>query len=619
VLDNALDAAQVRPLLPGTPGCLVLVTSRRRLADLDDAQPISLDLLPTPDAVTLFERAAGADRLAGQPAELVTEIVALCGWLPLAIRIAAARLRHRQVWTLTDLVERLRDQQHRLAELHSGERSITAAIDVSSTNLDPQQQQVFRLLGLHPGPDIDAVAVAALTGLSEHDAARLLDDLLDVHLLQQRQPGRYRFHDLVGEYAAAACAQLDPLSARQAAVSRLSDHYARTASAATDVAYPHEVDQRPRLPASPTPVRVFADRASATTWLDAELTNLFAIAHHVAAHTLHLSETLQRHLRTRGRYTEAEALHDHALRTARRTGNRRGEQDALNRLGHVHRMREQHETAVDCFQQALLIARADGDRRGEHDALLGLGHVHRLQGRYAVATETYRQVLVIARALGNRSGELITLVSLGHTQRVQGQHDSAIECLEQALAIARAINDANGECTVLDAIGDLARTQGRYELAIEQHEQSLAIARRLGHRVGELNALWGLGHAHRLHGGLETATAQYQEVLDVAREIGHRNSEFEAHYGLGQLTLATGHPEQAAYHHSRALDIACELNQLPDQARAHAGTAAAHHALARADLAHPHWQRCLMILTDLNLANLDEVDAEHIRTLLAKT
>jgi DNA-binding SARP family transcriptional activator/tetratricopeptide (TPR) repeat protein len=618
VLDNALDAAQVRPLLPGTPGCLVLVTSRRRLADLDDARPISLDLLPTPDAVTLFERTAGADRLAGQPAELVTEIVALCGWLPLAIRIAAARLRHRQVWTLTDLVERLRDQQHRLAELRSGERSITAAIDVSYSHLDPRQQQVFRLLRLHPGPDIDAVAVAALTGLSEHDAARLLDDLLDVHLLQQRQPGRYRFHDLVGEYAAAACARLDPPGARQAAVTRLSDHYARTASAATDVAYPHEADQRPRLPASPTPVRVFADRVSATTWLDAELTNLFAIAHHDAAHTLHLSETLQRHLRTRGRYTEAEALHDHALRTARRTGNRRGEQDALNRLGHVHRMREQHETAVDCFQHALLIARAEGDRGGEHDALLGLGHVHRLQGRYAAATETYRQVLVIARALGNHSGELITLVSLGHTQRVQGQHDSAIECLEQALAIARAINDANGECTVLDAIGDLAREQGRYELAIEQHEQSLAIARRQGHRVGELNALWGLGHAHRLHGELETATAQYQEVLDVSREIGHHNSEFEAHYGLGQLALATGHPEQAAHHHSRALDIACELDQLPDQARAHAGTAAAHHAVARSDLAHPHWQRCLTILTDLNLTNLDEVNAEHIRTLLAK-
>lgn len=618
VLDNALDAAQVRPLLPGAPSCLVLITSRRRLADLDDARPISLDLLPTADAVTLFERAAGADRLAGAPAELIGEIVALCGHLPLAIRIAAARLRHRQAWTLTDLVERLRDQQHRLAELRSGHRSVTAAIDVSYTHLDRCQQQVFRLLGLHPGPDIDVAAAAALTGLTEHDAAQLLDDLLDVHLLQQRQPHRYRFHDLVGEHATAACAQLDPPGTRQAAVSRMTEHYARTASAAMDTAYPHEADQRPHLPPSPTSVRAFADRAAATTWLDAELTNLIAIAHHdQAAHTLHLSETLQRHLRTRGRYTEAQTLHEQALHAAHRTGDRRGEQDALNRLGHVHRMREQHENAVDCFQRALRIARADDDRGGEHDALLGLGHVHRLQGRYAAATETYRRVLAIARAVGNHTGELITLVSLGHTYRVQGQFDSAIDRLDQALAIARTIDDATGECTVLDAIGDLARTQGEYQLAVEHHEQSLAIARRLGHRVSELNALWGLAHAHRLRGDLQTAAAEYQEVLDTARELGHRNSEFEAHYGLGQLALTSRQPRQAAHHHSRALDIACELNQLPDQARAHAGTADAHHALGHPDLAHPHWQRCLTILNDLDLTNLDEVDAGRIRGLSA--
>jgi DNA-binding SARP family transcriptional activator/tetratricopeptide (TPR) repeat protein len=617
VLDNALDTPQVRPLLPGAPGCLVLITSRRRLADLDDAQPVSLDLLPTSDAVTLFERVAGADRLAGQPAELVTEIVALCGRLPLAIRIAAARLRHRRAWTLTDLADRLRDQQHRLTELRSGHRSVTAAIDVSYTHLDPRQQRVFRVLGLHPGPDIDAVAAAALTGMTEHETTRLLDDLLDVHLLQQRQPSRYRFHDLVGEHAAATCARLDPAVERQNAMTRLADYYAGTAAAAMDVGYPHEADQRPRLP--DTSVRVPADRASATTWLDTELTNLIAIARHgQPAHTLHLSETLQRHLRARGRYGEAEALHDHALHTARRVGSRRGEQDALNRLGHVHRMRERHEEAIDCFHEALRLAREDGNRTGEHDALLGLGHIHRLQGRYAAATETYRQVLTVARAIGNHSGELVTLVSLGHVHRIQGQDDSATECLEQALAIARAIDDANGECHVLDAIGDLARMNGRYEHAAEQYKQGLAIARRMGHRVSEVNALWGLGHAYRLQGVLDTAAECYQQVLDIAGEVGHRNSEFEARYGLGHIALATGDPERALHHHSHALTIARELNQVPDQARAHAGVAGAHHALGRTDLAHPHWQQSLTFLADLGLTTLDEIDAEQIRKLMAE-
>jgi tetratricopeptide (TPR) repeat protein len=577
-----------------------------------------LDPLSTSDAEVLFERAAGAERLSGCSKELVTEIVALCGRLPLAIRIAAARLRHRPAWNLADLAERLHDQTRRLAELHSGQRSVTTAIDLSYDHLEPQRQCVFRLLGLNPGPDIDTLAAAALTGLPEHTAAQVLDDLLDVHLVQQRRPNRYRFHDLVRVHAADTCARLDPPAKRDDALARLAEYYGRSASAAMDVVYPQETEQRPRLPANPhVALPELGDRAAAAAWLDTELTNLFAIAEHGGhGYTLHLSETLHRHLRTRGRYTEAEVLHDHAVRTARRTRNRRGEQDALNRLGHVHRMRERYEAAIDCFEQALLLARADGHRPGEHDALLGLGHVHRLQGRYEVATGTYRQVLVIARALGDHGGELVTLVSLGHVHRSQGQHDSAAEYLDQALTIVHTTADANGECIVRDAMGDLARTRGQYELAADQYWRSLTIARRLGHRVAELGALWGLGHAYRLQGRHDEAVDCYQWVLGAAREIGHRNSEFEARYGLGQTELATGNPVRALGHHDEALTIARDLSQAPDQARAHAGIAAAHHELGEPDQAHQHWERTTAILTDLGLTTLDEVDLEHVRARL---
>ena len=618
VLDNALDEAQVCPLLPGAPGCLVLVTSRRRLADLDDALPISLDVLPPPDAVALFNRAAGTDWSAGRHVGQINEIVRLCGRLPLAIRIAAARLRHRPAWTPADLAERLRDQQHRLAELQSGQRSITAAIDLSYAHLDQKRQGLFRLLGLHPGPDFDAFAAAALADLTEHDAERLLDDLLDVHLLQQRRPNRYQFHDLVGSHAADTCARVEPEATRQRAVTRLFDHYAHTASAAAGVLYPHDADRRPRLSTPDTLAPVLDDRASAAEWLDAELANLLAVAHEdQPRHTLHLSGALHRHLRTRGRYTNAVALHGHAAATARRVGDRQGEQNALNRLGHVRRMREDYGAAIDCFEQALHISRAIGDRGGEHDALFGFGQIYRLQGRYVVAIERFQQALVIARAIGNRGGEMNDLLALGHACRVQGHHGLAVESHEQALAIARAIGDRAGECNALDAMGDLARVRGRYPAAVDCYRQSLAVARSLGHQVGELGALWGLGHAYRGLDQHASAVDCYQQVADRAREIGHRNSEFEACYGLGQGELATGRPDQALEHHRRALTIACELGQAPDQARAHAGVADAHHALNQAEQADEHWRRSMAILSELGLNTIDEVDGDQIRERLA--
>lgn len=202
VLDNARSEAQVAPLLPGTPGCTVLITSRRRLAGLDDVRSISLGVLPPADAVALFTRTTTPERLAGEPHALVAEIAELCGRLPLAIRIAAARLRHRPGWALRHLAERLRFR-HDLSELTAGQRSVSATIDLSYRALGPDQQRMFRVLGLHPGTDIDTCVAAALDDVAVSLADRLLEDLLDANLLQQDVPGRYRLHDLVRTHAAA--------------------------------------------------------------------------------------------------------------------------------------------------------------------------------------------------------------------------------------------------------------------------------------------------------------------------------------------------------------------------------------------------------------------------------
>jgi DNA-binding SARP family transcriptional activator len=618
VLDNARDETQIRPLLPGGTGSLVLVTSRRRLSGLDDAVPISLDVLPPADATALFRRVAGADRLGEAPGSLIDETVALCGRLPLAIRIAAARLRHRPMWPLEHLVDRLSDLQRRLTELESGQRSITAALDVSYRLLEPEQQNMFRLLGLHPGPDFDSHAAAALANTTAGRAERLLDDLLDVHLVQQPQPNRYQLHDLVRAYAANTCAELDPEPERHLALTRLFDHYARTATVAMDLLYPHETAARPRMPASDAPVSLLDDEPAAAAWLDVELTNILALAQcGRPADVPRLSAILHRHLRTRGRYPSAETLHTLALQAARQSGDRVGEVEVLTRLGHVFRMQERYDTAIEYLRQAISLASETGHRIGEHDALWGLGQLHRLQGRYLPAIDCFQGALSIARAIGDRAGELNALTGLGSAYRAQGAHASAIACCQEALSIARATGDRAGEHNALRGIGSVHRMQRRYDLAIDCLEEALSIARTTGHRVGELNALGNLGHSYRLHDRYHAAIGCYRQAIELATELGHRNSEFEALYGLGQTDLSIGRADQALVHHRRALDLARELGQAPDQSRAHDGMARAYHALGRPDHARRHWRQTLTILAELGVTQLEEIDATEIQNRLA--
>jgi tetratricopeptide (TPR) repeat protein len=642
VLDNAATESQVTPLLPGGPGCLVLVTSRRRLAGLDHTHILSLDTLPTPDAVALFTQTA---RLTGESPEQLTELVELCGRLPLAIRIAAARLRSRPAWTLAHLVGRLRHRQHRLTELSAGQRSVTAALDLSYADLTSDQQRAYRLLGLHPGPDFDVAATAALLDSTLEHSGRVLDQLIDAHLLLEPVAGRYRFHDLTRAHAAGV-ATPDP-----AALDRLLDYYRHTASAAMDTAYPYERGRRPLLTPIQRPARDLPDPASAVGWLDTELPNLLATAINATAldrptYILDLSTTLQRHLQVRGRYRDAETLHQHALTTARAIGHRVGELTALTGLGYIQRRlsryeqatdhyqraihlaraasdrsgelealiglsvvylhEARYEQATDHYQQAIHLARTTGDRSGERGALTGLGHVHRLQGRSEQATDHYQQALRIAQATGHRPGELTALTGLGDVHRLQSHYDLATHHYQRAIRLAQAIGHRLGEVNTLIGLGDVHRLQGRSEQAIEHYRQGLQIARAIGYRPGQGDALVGLAQVHRRHGRHQQAIEHLQEVLDLARESGDPNFEFEAQQGLGRLQYATGNPTAAIPHHQRALALADELGQPSDEARAHDGLAHAHHALNRHPRARHHWQLALDLLTGLGVDHTDE-------------
>jgi tetratricopeptide (TPR) repeat protein len=607
----------------------VLVTSRRRLAGLDHTRTLSLDTLPAADAVALFRSSVSDGRLDGQSREVLAELVELCGRLPLAIRIAAARLRSHSAWNLDHLVRRLHDQQHRLVELAAGQRSVIAALDLSYQDLDADLRRAYRLLGLHPGACIDAYAAAALLDCHLSEAGRVLDQLLEAHLLQEPVPGRYRFHDLTRAHAAHTAARDEPEHGRQTALDRLLDYYRHTASVAMDAAYPYERERRPRVPPARTPVPIpvlpEAARAPALAWLDSELPNLLAAARYAAehgrpAHLLHLSTILHRHLRNGSHCQDAATLHRQALTVARDTGQQAAELEALIGLGHIHRLQSRSEQATDDFRRALRLARATGHPAAELDALIGVGHMDLLKGRYEQATDHYQQALQLARATGlGPAGELDARVGLGIVHRRQGRYEQAAEHYRQALRLARSTGHRPGEMDVLIGLGHIQRRQGRYEQAADHYQRALQLARATGNRNGELQALSGLGQVHRIRGRYEEATDHYQRLLDLAQQSGSGNWQFEARQGLGRIQHLTGHPHAALTHHHQALTLATELRQPSDQARAHDGLAHAHRALHQPDQARTHWQHALDILTRLGTDHTDdeETSARSIRTHLA--
>ncbi|WP_188190368.1 ATP-binding protein [Nonomuraea sp. SYSU D8015] len=599
VLDNAADESQVRPLLPGSPGCRVLITSRRRLTALDAAATMSLDVLPVDHAVALLSRTAGEDRVAGTPASVLAETVRQCGLLPLAIRIAAARLRSHPTWSVAHLLGRLGEHDRRLAELEAGRRSVTAALDLSYRELPDELKRTYRLLSLHVGADFATDAAAALLDTTASLAGRLLERLLEVHLLQESAPGRYHFHDLVREHAAGlAAGEADG----RAAPVRLLDHYRRTATAAMGELYPYEFGgSRERT----------AGGGRAAAWLEAELDNLLAAARYAADHALvlpalRLPAALHFHLRMQGRYSDAEALHTRALGVARAAGCRTGEMNALMGRSDMRRLQGRYEPAVDDATHALAIARALRERVAESRALVGLGMVHAMQGRFDQADDHLERALEIACAVAHRRAELDALIGLSMVERLRGRYRRSADRSCGALALARSLGHRTGELRSLSGLAQVHLVLGRTEQAADHFSQALAIARAMDYRVGELPPLNGLADVQRLEGRHDQAIAGYHEVLELAREIGNRNWQYEALQGMGRLHHATGHPHRALASHREALDLAVLLDQPVDQARAHDGLAYAHHALGHAEQARRHWRQALDILIDLGLDTTEE-------------
>ncbi|MEV6034725.1 tetratricopeptide repeat protein [Nonomuraea sp. NPDC052116] len=539
VLDNATDTAQIRPLLPGASNSLVLITSRQRLTDLDAARTLSMDVLPLPDSVALFTGIVG-ERAAAEP-EAVTEVLLLCGFLPLAVRIAATRLRHRPRWSVAHLAERLRDERRRLTELARSERGVAAAFTLSYRQLTADQQRLFRLLGLHPGRDTEPHAAAALADLPVERTEDLLEDLLDAHMLQQRAFGRYTFHDLLRHYAAQLAAEQEPPHVGQAALTRLLGHQLSTASAAMDVLYPDSAHRRPRIERSAPPPVPLQDAPQALAWLDAERANLVLAADRDLTHTGLLATTLYRYFYDHAHHDDALALYGKALQAARRREDPTGEGRALTDLGWVHQVQGSHDVARDHFQQALAACRTSEDLRGQARALVGMGQVSTDEGEHERAREANLRALELFREIGDRFGEAVTLDYLGIVHERLGQYARAADLHRQALELSREIDSRGGEADALDNLGVACTRLGRHAEARDHHEQALELYRRFGYRRGEAKALNNLAEVAATTGDPGRAVRLHTAALDLAVELNNRGEEKRARQALARL-LPTSEP-----------------------------------------------------------------------------
>jgi tetratricopeptide (TPR) repeat protein/transcriptional regulator with XRE-family HTH domain len=573
VLDDAADSEQIRPLLPGAGGSLVLVTSRRRLTALEDAQAISLDALPPGEAAGLFVRLAVRPGLS--PADPgVGEITRLCGCLPLAIGMAARQLYHHPAWTVAGLAAELAAATGRLELLATENLSVAAAFDLSYADLAPDQQRLFRRLGLHPGTDIDPYAAAALDGTSLAGARRGLQALYDQHLLTEPAPGRYRMHDLIREHARALASRLDPGDDRDRATGRLLDYYQHAAAIADAlIASQASTAPVPEAGTGPGLLPVLAGAEQALAWARAERAGLLACLDQATAAGQHerviaLTAALAGLLRDDGPWDEAIIRHSTAVQAAQRLGDRRGQADALTHRGDVRVLTGDFPAAAGDLEEALGIYRHLGDRHGQATALTQLGMMRQLTGDYPGAARGLEEAVDTYRHLGDRHGHANALTFLGSMRRMAGDYPGAARDLQEALGVYRHLRDRQGQANVLMNLGDVRRATGDHPGAARDLEEAVSICRDTGSRVGLATALRFLGFARRMAGDYPGAARDLEEALDISRDIGSLPGQADALTSLGDVRRATGDHPGAARDLEQALGISRDIGSRLTQANA---------------------------------------------------
>ncbi|WP_410673709.1 BTAD domain-containing putative transcriptional regulator [Amycolatopsis sp. cmx-4-68] len=585
VLDNAADAAQVRSLLPGTDEGLVLVTSRRRLTTLEGGRPVSLNVLSSAEAVALFQRIA--DRPADDPAA-VAEVVELCGRLPLALRIAGSRLRHRPAWSVTDLVERLRETRRRTHTLTVDDLSVYTTLRLSYESLPEGQRRTFRLLGVHPGQDFDRHAVAVLTGLTVDETEEQLESLCDCNLLMQPAAGRYQLHDLVRDCAKQLVESEETEASRREAAARLFDYYLYLADVHCAPMARKISRFEPHIPSGPVEVPPARNEVEAIALLDTEYQNLISVATRAQAsgwppHSWQLPCVLRPYLERMNFRVAWLPLFEGAFVTAQQLDDPRGKSSALANIAVIRRELGQLTEAIELLKQALLISRAVGDQAGEAYQNSDLGITYLRIARYREARDCFGIALDLAEKLHSRRDIGVLINNLGFVAADLGEYPDALDRFQRALAINRKTGFRQGEALSLANIGRLHGRFHRYPPARSHLTQALALSREIGYRFGEGWALTWLAAVHRREGDLAPALELGRLALDIGRAAGVADVECDALNCLGETYLALGEVEMASELHEGAERLATSRNLTLEIARAVEGRA--HVAQRRGDLA----------------------------------
>ncbi len=582
LLDDAGGYDQVKPLLPGAAGSLVLITSRRHLTALEDASSVSLDTMPPGEAAELLIRLSGRPGLAdGVPA--VGKVVRLCGYLPLAIGMMAGRLRHHPAWSVSDLAADLTSARDRLELLRTEDLSVAAAFDLSYESLAADQRRLFRRLALHDGVDIDGYAAAALDGTDLGSARRGLEALYDRHLIAEHAPGRYRLHDLVREHARGLVAA-DPAAERSGATDRLLGYYLLAARAA-DLHLTRRSPEEPSLvdlaveamaaggsgefaatfvPAVPE----FGTREDAIDWMERERLNLDAmimdaVARDRAAFATALPAAMHAFLRFGGHLDHALRLHKIGLDAAIRMGDERAESVALTNLGDTELAARDYPAAATSLSKAVQVCRNLLYRSGEAVALTRLGAALYLTGDNQTAAEHLGRALDLYGELGDAAGQALALIRLGSVQIVTGDYQAAASGLTRAYELYRLIGDRLGEAYALTDLGAVKQGTGLYQEATADLELALGLYTELGDRLGEANALLDLGSVQQATGDHAAAIAGLTRALELYEELDDRLGRANVLHQLGTVRQATGEVEGAGASQREALEL---YRQLRDRA-----------------------------------------------------
>jgi DNA-binding SARP family transcriptional activator len=654
LLDNAAHPDQVRPLLPGSPGSLVLVTSRAELAGLiarDGAVRVRLGALAPAEAWALLATlldgsqtgARVGTRTAAEPVA-VDDLARLCGYLPLALRIAAANLSTHPHWRIADYVERLRDD--RLAGLAvEGDRqaAVRGAFDLSYTALSDEVRRMFRLIGLVPGPDLDGAAAAALAGVTEAEAGRRLDALTRAHLIDEHAPVRYVAHDLIRHYAAERAAAEDSGPDRAEALGRLYRHYVARVEAAARRLYPDKI----RLPVPDVLAGPATDVPVGLDWLDAERPNLLALIGQAAGGGPHplgwwLADALRGYFDIRmwlvdwlaaaragltcaeadghrraqaairlslaalhwkqADYQAAATEYAHAAELSRADGWTDGEAAAVGNLGVVHQEQGALEAAVDCLNRALAINLRTGWRPGRANGLSNLAEAYRQLGRLDDAEAALIEAIAICRETGSRYGEIFSLGVFAAVHRDAGRYAMAHDLAHAATALARDLGDQRQLAEALNTMATVHHLLGRHTEAIRHHEESLRLSRDIRSGFTEAQALAGLAVAYRSAGDAERAAGAGQDALSTARRAGSVLLESEALAALAAVHADHGRAEQAIADAGQALRGYARTGQRLGQVRSHLILERALCRAGQAGRADDHRRRAHSLLAGTGLA-----------------